>query len=315
MIGNVAFVFVAFWLVGAVAFAAERTRLPGTGVELTPPAGMVPSDEFAGFVNPANGSAMLVAQLPVSWTEFPDFLATMSDSVLARQGLRRVGRHTLPEGVAGNVLITAEHSQHGIPFERWIYLAPGELALAMITVQMPQQFATEAAELAARASLASVRVVSEAPAGGSGPATIASLPFTIAESSRFALRTVLAGNTVMLRAIHQREGTEAILLISKSLARGDGDELELSTRELETLEGVEQISIDDAYAEIAVGDLAGIELTARCAERASGEPCFAYQLTLFDTDAYYRVLGLTHADLAAAYLPEFKRIAHSLTPK
>ncbi|MCI0430423.1 MAG: hypothetical protein L0210_07775 [Rhodospirillales bacterium] len=314
MIGNVAFVFVAFWLVGAVAFAAERTRLPGTGVELTPPAGMVPSDEFAGFVNPANGSAMLVAQLPVSWTEFPDFLATMSDSVLARQGLRRVGRHTLPEGVAGNVLITAEHSQHGIPFERWIYLAPGELALAMITVQMPQQFATEAAALAARASLASVRVSAE-PAGRNDPVTIASLPFTIAESSRFALRTVLAGNTVMLRAIHQREGTEAILLISKSLARGGQDHLETSTRALETLEGVERISIDDAYAEIAVGDLPGIELTARCAESASGEPCFAYQLTLFDTGAYYRVLGLTHADLAAAYLPEFKRIAHSLTPK
>lgn len=120
MIGRAAIHFIALLLAGGIALAMERTRLPGTGIELTPPPGMVPSEEFAGFADPARGSAMLVAQLPVLRSEVPGFLATMSDSELAAQGLSQVDRRVLSDGVPGNVLITAEQSRYGIPFERWI---------------------------------------------------------------------------------------------------------------------------------------------------------------------------------------------------
>jgi len=315
MVGRSIIVFITLALAGSAAFATERIRLLGTLIDLAPPPGMVPSEEFAGFADPTNGSAMLVVELPVSRSEVPDFLSAMTDDVLAAQGLSRVDRGALPDGVPGNVLITAEQSAHGISFEHWIYIAPGERALAMITVQVPQQFASELVEAQLRSSLASVRVAPNVPTGGSDPAAVESLPFTFADSERFAVRSVMAGNTVLLLAAGGAEKTEAILLISKSFATGGQDHLETSTDALETLEGVEEISIDDAFAEVAVGDLTGIELTARCIEKGSGEPCFAYQMMLFDTDAYYRVFGLTHADLAEAYLPVFKRIARSLAPK
>ena len=96
---------------------------------------------------------------------------------------------------------------------------------------------------------------------------------------------------------------------------GDEDHLEMSSRALESLEGVQRIEIDEMYDEVAIGELTGIELTARCTEKGSGEPCVAYQMMLFDTGAVYRVLGVTHADLAGAYLPEFRRTARSLMPK
>jgi hypothetical protein len=38
-------------------------------------------------------------------------------------------------------------------------------------------------------------------------------------------------------------------------------------------------------------------------------------MMLFDTGAAYRVLGVTHADLAGAYLAEFRRTARSLVPR
>lgn len=185
----------------------------------------------------------------------------------------------------------------------------------MITVQMPRQFASDSAKTELRASLASVRIAADAPASGSDPASLEALPFAVADAERFTVRSAIAGNTILLEAVGRANKTEAILIISKSLAIGGQDHLEMSTHALEALEGVEKVSVDDAFAEVAVGDLAGIELTARCIEQGSRQPCFAYQMMLFDTDASYRVLGLTHTDLAEVYLPEFRRIARSLTPK
>ena len=302
-------------IVGHPVRAAELVRLPGTCVELAPPQGMMPSTEFAGFADPEKGSAMLVVELPVERKEFPEFLAALSDEALAAQGLTAVERGLLPDGVPGNLLIRAQHSAHGIPFERWIYVAPSERALAMITVQVPQQFATDAVEADLKASLATVRIMSELATGVPTPDAVQTLPFLYEAGERFNLRSVIAGNTVLLNASTAPDRTEAILLISKSLAMGDKDHLEMSTHALETLEGVERIEIDDIYDEVTVDQLMGIELTARCTEKGSGEPCVAYQMMLFDVGAAYRVLGVTHAELAADYLPEFRRIARSLVPR
>jgi hypothetical protein len=315
MICRAALVLVLLAIAGGPAIGAEPARLPGMCVELAPPPGMVPTSDFAGFTDPAKGSAMLVVELPVDRTEVPQFLAALNDDALAAQGLKPVDRDVLPDGAAGNLLIRTEHSAHGIPFERWIYVAPGERALAMITVQVPQQFATDAADAELKASLASVRIISELATGAPDPSAIRNLPFDYAAGKRFAIKSVIAGNTVLLHAADGPAKTEAILLIAKSLAMGETDRLEMSTHALETLEGVERLAIDDIYDEVAIGELTGIELTARCTEKGSGEPCFAYQMMLFDTGAVYRVLGITHAELAAAYLPEFRRIARSLMPK
>jgi hypothetical protein len=252
---------------GRPLFAAELTRLPGTCVELAPPTGMMPSSEFAGFVDPEKGSAMLVVELPVQRKEVPEFLAALSDEALAAQGLSAVERGLLPDGVPGNLLIRARHSAHGIPFERWIYVAPSERALAMITVQVPQQFATDAAEADLKASLATVRIISELATGAPLPDAVKALPFGYDVSERFAVRSVIAGNTVLLNASTAPDRTEAILLISKSLAMGDEDHLEMSTHALETLEGVQRIEIDDMFDEVTVGELMGIELTAPAPRR------------------------------------------------
>jgi hypothetical protein len=311
-----AVLFLALLAFAGVADAApDRTRLAGTAIELAPPPGMVPSSDFAGFSDPARGAAMLVVELPVGRTEVPGFLSSMDDGALAAQGLTRLDRSALPDGVPGNLLITAEESAHGIPFERWIYIAPGEQALAMITVQVPQQFADDRAQAELKASLASVRVAPIALADGPDPAAVQALPFVFSTGEHFALRSVIAGNTVLLQAADAPDRTEALILISKSLAMGDEDHLEMSTHALETLEGVERIEIDDMYDEVTVGDLMGIELTARCTEKGTGQPCIAYQMMLFATDACYRVLGIAHADLASDYLPEFRRVARSLAPK
>ena len=303
-------------LSGGPLFAAELTRLPGTCVELAPPPGMTPATEFAGFADAATGSAMLVVELPVQRKEVPEFLAALNDQALAAQGLTGVTRAVLADGVPGNLLIRAAHLAHGIPFERWIYVAPSERALAMITVQVPQQFATDDAEAELKASLASVRILSELATGAPPTDAIEALPFGYEAGERFAVRSVIAGNTVLLHAAAaEPERTEAILLISKSLAMGGDDHLEMSTHALETLEGMERIEIDEMYDEVSVEHLMGIELTARCTEKGTGEPCVAYQMMLFDADGAYRVLGVTHADLAGAYLPEFRRVARSLVPR
>jgi hypothetical protein len=160
-----------------------------------------------------------------------------------------------------------------------------------------------------------VRVAPIALADGPDPAAVQALPFVFSTGEHFALRSVIAGNTVLLQAADAPDRTEALILISKSLAMGDEDHLEMSTHALETLEGVERIEIDDMYDEVTVGDLMGIELTARCTEKGTGQPCIAYQMMLFATDACYRVLGIAHADLASDYLPEFRRVARSLAPK
>jgi hypothetical protein len=315
MIFRAALVLVALTLLGGVAMPAARSRIPGTGIEMAVPPGMVPSREFVGFADPAKGSAMLVAELPIGSDELPAFLAAISDDVLAAQGLSFIHRTTIPGGIPGNLLINAREFSHGIPFERWIYIAPGEHGLAMITVQLPQQFATETTESELCISLASVRVTTETAISASNPASLDALPFTFDGGAQFNLHSVLAGNTVVLKSSEAGQRTKAILLISKSLEVGNQDRLEMSTHALEQLEGVDRIDVDGNFTEVAVGDLNGIEQTAHCVEKETGQPCFAYQMMVFDIGARYRVLGLTHADHAEDYLPEFRRIARSLRPR
>ena len=120
----------------------------------------------------------------------------------------------------------------------------------MITVQVPQQFATDAAEAELKASLASVRIISESRPARPTPPRSGICPFDYAGGKRFAIKSVIAGNTVLLHAADGPAKTEAILLIAKSLAMGETDRLEMSTHALETLEGVKSLAIDDIYDEV-----------------------------------------------------------------
>lgn len=227
----------ALLLAPGEAISGEPVRLEGTDIELMPPAGMEPSEGFAGFLDPDKGSAMLVVELPVARGELGEFLTAFSESALAGSGLTQLDRGALVEGVPGNLLIRTEHSAHGIPFERWIYVAPGERRLAMITVQLPQQFASADAAAELRASLASVRVQSGLARAVVDSAALDALPFAYVAGGRFTVRSVIAGDTVVLHAASASDRAEAILLISKSPAPGGQDRLERSTAALEAPRG------------------------------------------------------------------------------
>ena len=88
-------------------------------------------------------------------------------------------------------------------------------------MQVPQQFADDRVQAELKASLASVRVAPIALADGPDPAAVQALPFAFSTGEAFALRSVIAGNTVLLQAAEGPDAMKALLLISKSLAMGD----------------------------------------------------------------------------------------------
>lgn len=182
-------------MIAALFLALQAVFPQGGAIGLTPPPGMTESASFTGFESAA-GDSILIAELP------REAYAELTRRITATP----VGQ-PLPNGVtidAPGVPVTladgvkairwrGHQTVAGTRFAKWLMLAEGPGATAIVTAQAPEARAS-AAEAGFEAALASLRFQPPASLDGA----IAALPFAVGDMAGFRAVRTLMGSALML---------------------------------------------------------------------------------------------------------------------
>lgn len=64
---------------------------------------------------------------------------------------------------------------------------------------------------------------------------------------------------------------------------------------------------------LKIGGLDAVELQANAEDARNHRPVKVYQAIVVSADGYYVIKGIVKAELSEQFMPEFSRVAHSLT--
>ena len=125
----------AICLDDAARWAADAVFPPGSRIGLVPPPGMVPSDAFDGFADPAKDAAILITVLPAA--AYSQFEKTMDTDVLKKQGVNLEKREPIKLDIGKGFLLTGRQVADKARYRKWLLVAAADDLTALVTVQVP----------------------------------------------------------------------------------------------------------------------------------------------------------------------------------
>lgn len=280
-------------MAGGTAFA--QTEFPKAGsVGLDAPDGMVMSSRFAGFEDVETGASILVAEMPAQ--AFGQLNAGFTADALLSKGIVAGPRED--RSVAGAeqaFLVRATQSVQGVDYDKWMLVAGGSAATALITVQVPQEVDAYPDE-AIEAALASVTL--RAP--GSIDDQIAALPFRLGDTGGLRAVSVFTGSTLLLTDGPKDtfdDGEQLSVVVASGL--GDGVPVPeareaFARRALSTLAGVAGIDVQ-ASDTFDLDGSAWTQLEATASSSDNGADLYVLQVVRFMDDRYLRFVAMAPA--------------------
>lgn len=301
-------------LVLAGAARAEVQFPPGSALGLEPPPGFVPSVGFTGFERRADGASLVLVEAPPQACEQMRAAMGARDR-LAVQGIEVQETRPFPLRDGRQAQLTAGvHRTANGSYAKWIMVACNDVATALVTGQVfgypPDSGVADEIE-GALATLAA------------RPLSLddrrAALGFTFAETDGLVLREVIAGSAAALTPPDAaRVPATPVLVIGTSLGAtpAPADE-EAVARQMARPQG--------AYSDIEIisltrvpfaGRADAIRVEARAVDRRVGRPVRLLQFVTFRSEGgYVRLLATALDTDFTGLLPQFERIAASVTPK
>jgi hypothetical protein len=181
--------------------AADAIFPPGSRIGLTPPSGMVVSQNFQGFEDAGKKAALLLVELP--GPAYEEFLKSMSAGAINVPGVTNAKREILmTEGGAAH-LITGDQEADGVRFRKWLFLTRRAVAshrtdatiAFLVTAQVPVDSQNAYPDAAIRSALSSVILRAKIP----NEEVLSQLPFKLTDLANFtSVRSLVPGRAVLL---------------------------------------------------------------------------------------------------------------------
>src|SRR5690242_19183121 len=174
------------------AYAAEPAFPTGSRIGLIPPAGMIASKTFPGFVDTDNKAAILITAMPGG--AYAEMEKTLAPDALKKQGIVLEKRETLQLDIGKAVLITGTQvAPDKTTYRKWLLLAATPAGTAVVSVQVPvkSKAYSDAAVRAALDTLVLRNNVSETE-------LLTMLPFTVGDLAGFRVANVIPGRALLL---------------------------------------------------------------------------------------------------------------------
>jgi hypothetical protein len=173
--------FLSMAMLAGAAWAAEPVFPPGSRLGLVPPQGMVPSQGFQGFEDPATHAAIFVTEM--SLNTYPDIEKEFSPEEIKASGMTEEGRETLSlkDGTASVVIVRQPSGVNAI--RKWALLAKLDDLTAVVLVLLPEEAQKTYTDAALRAALETIALRPKVPV----EQQLALLPYSINELSGFRL--------------------------------------------------------------------------------------------------------------------------------
>jgi len=283
---------------------ADPVRVPGTNVNLQPPAGFSPSESYPGFQSPEHQASIMVTQMPAPVAEIrkamtKDLLATRGITLLSSQEETVDGREAL--------LLQVAQAAGGAEYLKWMLVMGDPQTTYMIVGTFPKT-AGEEVGAAIRKSLLTAAVTS---AGPDNP--FEGLLFRVTPTS--ALKIAGRVSNMLILTESGSAGTlppgEPVYIVGSSISPAAiADPKAFSEARAKQTEQITDLRIVTGR-EITLGGLAAYELLADAKDVKSGIAIRLYQVIVPDTGGYFIVQGLVGAERAGGMIPEFRRVTES----
>ncbi len=299
----------------AAANAQQAVFPPGSGVGLVPPKGLTLSKNFSGFESSALGASILTVDLPLP--AFTEILTGFTPEGLAASGLQASGP-SVDWKIAGGDgrLIRGKQLARGVTYRKWVVLARGRTATAMVTVQTPQTSAAELSDAAVEAALKTIAL--RDPPGIEEQ--VAGLPFRIGDRAGFRAVRALSGAGLVLTEGPQdtlRDASQPVVVVASSLGGGVVDpagRAALAREGFVSVSGVDDLSVDNETA-YDLGGAPWARIEGRGTYRASGEAVYVTQLVRYAPNGYIRIVAICRSLDKGRFADRFKRVADSVAAR
>jgi hypothetical protein len=227
------------------------------------------------------------------------------------QGWTLRSREEIKVGETPALLIHFEQPLAGQHFVKWALLLGTERNTSFVVATCPStQEKTLSAML--KAAVLSTRL-DDAPKPEPG----SDMPFTLTASSKLKLApgiNKMLGYTKDGMLGKKAPGDPLFIAAASIGPTAIGHKRLYALRRLlqtSSMKGIRETSTEP----IAIDGLEGFEMLAEAEDAASGTPMSLYQVMLFEGESYILMQGLVGSEQMNEYLPEFKKMAHSLKRK
>lgn len=291
---------VALMLDHTVALA---TPIPGTQVELQPPAGFTPSRRFPGFEHLAQGASIMVNEIPTGYAELR---AGFTREGLASRGMRLIEMKDVAVAGAPALLLHVAQHADGFDFRKWMLLAPRGNQSVLVVGTFPRTAPASLGE-AVRLAVLSTSTTT----GQTDP--MAGLPFRVDAGSSLKLAQRMGNMLVLTRSgsMARTSAQEPFYVIGPSVGSAPLDDLQrFAQRRAQQTAEISGLR-DMQGRNLKVDGLDAYEIVADANDLRSGLPLRFYQVVAPDPGGYFIFQGLVGSDSAAEYLAEFRRLTAS----
>lgn len=288
-----------------VSPVAAQTRVMGTSVALTPPAGFEPSSRFPGFEHAELQSAVMVTEIP---GPFADVSRGLTTDGLATRGMTLISStKQLVDGRQSLLLKVSQPADGGIVY-KWMIVSGDAKGTVMVVGAYPQDHESKIGA-AMKDALLTVRwFVGDAP-----PDQFEGLGFRISPASSLKIAGRIS-NVLLLNEsgnLDAQGPNAAVFMVGTSIGPADLSDLKAFavTRASQT-ERLRGLKIYEQRP-ITIGGEAAYELLAEGTDMGSGRRVTLYQVVLPDPQGYVLMQGIVATSRAATVVPEFSKVAYS----
>ena len=281
----------------------HAANIPGTSVDITPPADFEPAQRFAGFINRQTGASIAVSEIA---GPFSEVTAGFTDgSRMQAQGMALIGQSAVEVAGARALLTEAGQSAHGVRFNKWILAIDRAGSTTLIVATYPQQRAAAYRESLRRVLLAT----------GFGTATdpLQALGFEVTPRPPFKVARVIGQNLILAPdgRFPVADEKTPFIVVGTSVAGGKvSDRWQFAEARIANVATVDNLQVG-VTEPLRIGHLDGLRTLATGTGKANGTPLTVYQVVLFDQSSYYLIQALTPSVDDVRNLPLFDAISES----
>lgn len=284
----------------------QYVSFPAAGVKLVRPSGFDDAENFHGFQQPSTQSSVMVVLIPGPFAETTRGFT--AEQLITRGMTLRSKENVGIDGHAG-VLLSVTQNAYGTEFAKWILTFGDENETRLVTATFPKS--DEATLSNPLKSVVLGTKIDDTPP----PAPGADVGFAIVAPAKLKLTRGIGRMLLYTKdgTIPAKSPEDPLFIAAPSLSAVPmDDKRQFAVRRLFQTAHT-KISSLSSNDEITIDGLEGYEIVADGENADSGNPLKVYQVVLYDDGSYILMQGLVGANVADEYLPEFKKMARSLT--
>ncbi|MDR3422607.1 MAG: hypothetical protein P4L80_15420 [Xanthobacteraceae bacterium] len=312
----------AAWLACAIAatplHAADPVFPTGSRVGLVPPGGMVASDVFDGFSDPAKDAAILIAVLPAA--AYSQIEKTLDTDALKKQGVNLEKREAMQLSFGKGFLLIGRQVADKTHYRKWMLVASASDLTALVTVQVPEQDSVYP-DRVVRAALATLSVRADVPEAEE----LSLLPFAVTDLAGFHVDGVIRGRALMLGDASNPgdptkaaadSGLDARLLIAALPGgpREPEDRANFARQSFGEIGGIKDVQITMSEP-LRINNQSGYQTMAAAKDLRTGADVMVVQWLRFGSGGYLQMVGIARADGWTGALARLRTVRDSIDNK